>query len=76
MMRLRWIRTALAAGVISGLATLASPAQAPDPATTGIDVGATAPRFKLKDQDGIERKLDDFLGKGKVALVFTRSADW
>ena len=32
--------------------------------------------FTLKDQEGKARRLDEFLGKGKVALVFYRSADW
>jgi cytochrome oxidase Cu insertion factor (SCO1/SenC/PrrC family) len=43
---------------------------------TGLKVGTKAPKFTLKDQDGKERSLDEFLGKGKVALVFYRSADW
>jgi cytochrome oxidase Cu insertion factor (SCO1/SenC/PrrC family) len=43
---------------------------------TGPKVGTKAPRFALKDQEGKERTLDEFLGKGKVALVFYRSADW
>ena len=43
---------------------------------TGLKVGAKAPKFTLKDQEGKERSLDEFLGKGKVALVFYRSADW
>ena len=34
------------------------------------------PKFTLKDQEGRERSLDEFLKKGKVALVFYRSADW
>jgi cytochrome oxidase Cu insertion factor (SCO1/SenC/PrrC family) len=42
----------------------------------GLEAGAKAPKFNLKDQDGKERSLDQFLGKGKVALVFYRSADW
>ncbi len=42
----------------------------------GLKVGAKAPKFTLKDQEGKERSLDEFLGKGKVALVFYRSADW
>ena len=42
----------------------------------GLEVGAQAPKFTLKDQDGKERSLDEFLKKGKVALVFYRSADW
>jgi cytochrome oxidase Cu insertion factor (SCO1/SenC/PrrC family) len=43
---------------------------------TGLKVGAKAPEFTLKDQEGKERRLDEFLTKGKVALVFYRSADW
>ena len=43
---------------------------------TGLKVGVKAPKFTLKDQEGKERSLDEFLGKGKVALVFYRSADW
>ena len=43
---------------------------------TGLKVGAQAPRFILKDQEGKERSLDELLKKGKVALVFYRSADW
>jgi cytochrome oxidase Cu insertion factor (SCO1/SenC/PrrC family) len=43
---------------------------------TGLKVGVKAPKFTLKDQEGKERSLDEFLGKGKVALAFYRSADW
>ena len=43
---------------------------------TGLNVGEPAPKFTLKDQEGRERSLDEFLTKGKVALVFYRSADW
>jgi hypothetical protein len=42
----------------------------------GLKLGVKAPRFALKDQAGRERSLGEFLGKGKVALVFYRSADW
>jgi len=42
----------------------------------GLKVGEKAPRFTLKDQQGRERSLDELLKKGKVALVFYRSADW
>ncbi len=41
-----------------------------------LAVGQQAPSFKLKDQDGVERSLDDYLKQGKVAIVFFRSADW
>jgi hypothetical protein len=43
---------------------------------TGLAVGQKAPSFLLEDQAGTERSLDEFLKKGKVALVFYRSADW
>jgi cytochrome oxidase Cu insertion factor (SCO1/SenC/PrrC family) len=43
---------------------------------TGLKVGAKAPTFTLKDQTGKDRSLDELLKKGKVALVFYRSADW
>jgi cytochrome oxidase Cu insertion factor (SCO1/SenC/PrrC family) len=43
---------------------------------TGLTVGTKAPRFTLKDQQGKDRSLDEYLKKGKVALVFYRSADW
>ncbi len=42
----------------------------------GLKVGEKAPKFTLKDQEGKDRSLDDLLKKGKVALVFYRSADW
>ena len=54
-----------------------SQSRSPRPrSTTGLKVGEKAPRFTLKDQEGKDRSLDEFLGKGKVALVFYRSADW
>jgi cytochrome oxidase Cu insertion factor (SCO1/SenC/PrrC family) len=43
---------------------------------SGPKVGEKAPSFTLKDQEGRERSLGEFLKKGKVALVFYRSADW
>ena len=42
----------------------------------GLKVGEKAPAFKLKDQKGKEVELKTLLKKGKVALVFHRSADW
>jgi len=41
-----------------------------------IQVGQKAPPFQLKDQNGVERSLAEMLKKGKVALVFYRSASW
>ena len=58
---------------------LAANARAADPAPdekTGLKVGEKAPAFKLKDQNGKERTLEEFLKEGKVALVFYRSASW
>ncbi len=43
---------------------------------TGLKVGSPAPKFTLKDQTGKDRTLDELLAKGKVALVFYRSAVW
>jgi cytochrome oxidase Cu insertion factor (SCO1/SenC/PrrC family) len=45
-------------------------------AEPGLQVGAKAPKFSLRDQEGKDRSLDEILKKGKVALVFYRSADW
>ena len=42
----------------------------------GLGVGEKAPSFALKVQHGNVRTLDEFLKKGKVALVFFRSASW
>lgn len=51
-------------------------AQEAQTSNPGLAVGAKAPSFTLQDQNGRERSLSEFLGKGKVALVFYRSADW
>jgi cytochrome oxidase Cu insertion factor (SCO1/SenC/PrrC family) len=48
----------------------------PPPEKTGVKAGEKAPEFTLKDQNGKERTLAEFLKKGKVALVFYRSASW
>jgi cytochrome oxidase Cu insertion factor (SCO1/SenC/PrrC family) len=45
-------------------------------AQPGLQVGAMAPKFSLRDQEGKDRSLDEILKQGKVALVFYRSADW
>ncbi len=79
-----WISRAIQSMMlVAALALVAAPdvgAQAtakPAPEEqTGLQVGEQAPRFTLKDQQGKERSLDELLKKGKVALVFYRSADW
>ncbi|MDX2038393.1 MAG: hypothetical protein SFX72_17225 [Isosphaeraceae bacterium] len=43
---------------------------------SGLPVGSKAPAFTLNDQSGKPRSLGDLSAKGKVALVFYRSADW
>jgi len=69
-MRLRW--------TLAALALAAAPAWAADPPAekTGFKVGEKAPAFALKDQTGKERTLDEFVKRGKVAIVFYRSAAW
>lgn len=62
--------------VLSLAATAALAADPPIEGKTGLKVGENAPAFKLKDQDGKERSLEEFTKKGTVALVFHRSAGW
>jgi cytochrome oxidase Cu insertion factor (SCO1/SenC/PrrC family) len=66
--------TTLAVGL--ALATTAPAADPPPEEKTGLKVGEKAPAFKLKDQAGKERTLEEFVKQGKVALVFYRSAGW
>ena len=42
----------------------------------GLKIGARAPAFTLLDQNGNSVSLSKLLEKGKVAIVFYRSADW
>ena len=69
----------LCAPVLAAGLLLSAGAAAADPAPeekTGLKVGEKSPAFKLKDQNGKERSLEEFVKQGKVALVFYRSADW
>jgi cytochrome oxidase Cu insertion factor (SCO1/SenC/PrrC family) len=71
------MRLRIGAVTLVGLLALASPGLGSAPQEdTGLEIGVKAPEFTLKDQSGEERSLGDFLVKGKVALVFYRSADW
>ena len=64
-------------GLLLGiLAATHAVGQQPPKEKTGLKVGAKSHDFKLKDQNGKERSLDEFLKKGNVALVFYRSASW
>ena len=47
-----------------------------DASGVGLPIGAAAPAFKLKDQDGRERDLGSLTGPRGLVLVFFRSADW
>ena len=68
----------------SSLPAAETPAPAAMPALTslateampGLKVGAKAPDFTLKNSAGLDVALSALLKKGKVALVFVRSADW
>jgi cytochrome oxidase Cu insertion factor (SCO1/SenC/PrrC family) len=57
---------ALGAICLSSVAQDKKPAP-PDPT---VNVGDTAPDFKLTDQNGKDVKLSDFAGKKNVALAF------
>ena len=65
---------------VAGLLCLAPfvSAQSPTPPEkTGLKIGEKAPSFKLKDQSGKERTLDELRNDARyVALVFYRSASW
>ena len=72
-------RSLLALGVLAvavGCVPQAPAPAAPPDQKASVEVGAKAPAFTLKDQDGKERSLDQFLKKGTVAVVFYRSAKW
>jgi AhpC/TSA family len=43
---------------------------------TGPAVGAQAPAFEARDQNGVSHTLASFLGPKGAILVFYRSADW
>ena len=53
-------------------ALLIPAASAEDAVTTSdtLTVGMTAPNFTLKDEEGVERNLSDYLGKKSVVLAF------
>jgi cytochrome oxidase Cu insertion factor (SCO1/SenC/PrrC family) len=74
---IRLMALALAFSLLSAPDLSAQGKEKPSPEEqTGLKVGVKAPKFTLKDQEGKERSLDEFLKKGKVALVYYRSADW
>ncbi len=46
------------------------------PMRVGLPAGTRAPDFALVDQHGRTHNLESLLARGKLALVFYRSADW
>jgi hypothetical protein len=70
------VRTALRIIAAVSMAALVASAQAPDPATLGPKVGERVPDFRLPDQHGATRWLNEILGPKGAVLVFFRSADW
>jgi hypothetical protein len=63
-------------GLLLGGMALARAAGARLEEQAGLKVGDKAPPFTLLDQAGKERSLGEFLGRGRVAIVFYRSASW
>ncbi len=47
-----------------------------EPLQIGLSIGSRAPDFALIDQRGNVANLPPLLTRGKLALVFFRSADW
>ena len=70
------MRKLLTLAAVLAVSTWAQAVDPPIEGKTGLKVGEKAPAFKLKDQDGKERTLEEFTKKGMVALVFHRSAGW
>ncbi len=74
-MRIGFLSFVAAVALTSGCCELGAEEDPPSK-EIGLRVGEQAPDFTLKDQSGRTRKFADFRGKGIVALLFYRSADW
>ena len=42
----------------------------------GLPIGTKAPEFELVDQNGATHSFKSLQSRGKLAIVFYRSADW
>ena len=77
MKRSRWLGlgglAAFAALAVAGGWVLAKELT---PREVGLPTGARAPDFALVDQRGDTANLSSLLARGKLAVVFFRSADW
>lgn len=47
----------------------AAPTSAPAAASAAIEIGAPAPDFTLKDTDGKEQRLSDYVAQGKIVVL-------
>ena len=59
--------------VLSTASSASAESAVPEP---GLAVGQPAPGFTLLDQTGERRSLESLLGRGQLAIIFFRSADW
>ena len=72
----RSVRTGLVTAAVLTAATGWLLANEMAPSRVGLPIGTRAPDFALVDQLGRTRDLESLLSRGKLALVFYRSADW
>jgi len=65
--------------LVAALVATALPAQSRAPVDVqalGPQVGDVVPDFRLPDQHGVERSLDQIMGPRGALILFYRSADW
>ena len=67
-------RSLVACSLLLACAMIAGAPASPE--KTGVAIGQKAPSFTLNDQSGRPVSLSALVKKGRVALVFFRSADW
>ena len=63
------VATGLAFGALTSETAAAGP-------SIGLPIGTKAPAFELVDQSGATRSFESLGSRGKLAIVFYRSADW
>ena len=76
MKRLRWLGLGGLAVAALAVASGWLLAKELEPREIGLPIGARAPDFALVDQSGSIANLAPLLARGKLAVVFFRSADW
>ncbi len=77
MKRSRWLGLGVL-GILTALAIAGGWVLAKEtvPRLVGLPIGTPAPDFALVDQRGSTTNLSSLLARGKLAVVFYRSADW